>query len=258
VAQSSEPDLARYAEAARRADESGCVCTVTESPFGAGHYDNLDEMPAAAVGVSLGCGNPLAVAELRDGDTVLDLGSGGGLDVLLSARRVGPTGHVFGLDATVEMVELARRNATRAGVSNVQFLHGTIEHIPLDDESVDVVISNCVIVLSADKNAVFGEIARVLRPGGRVGISDIVRHGDGDGTPMVVDCAASAITIEDYEAALRRAGLVHVTIHPTDALGGGLTNAIVKAVKPRVAVRAADSPAVEPDTYLVERRSDRV
>ena len=242
-----DPGLARYAEAARRADESGCVGTVNESPFGAGHYDNLDEVPAAAVRVSLGCGNPLAVAELRDGDTVLDLGSGGGLDVLLSARRVGPGGHVYGLDATVEMVELARRNATAAGVSNVQFLHGSIEHIPLDDGSVDVVISNCVIVLSTDKDAVFAEIARVLRPGGRVGITDIVRQGDHDGTAPAVDCGERAITTDAYQAALWHAGLTQVSIQPTDPLGGGLHNAIIRAAKPRIHVRPmepGDWPAV--------------
>jgi arsenite methyltransferase len=248
VAQSGESDLARYVAAARRVDAGGCACTTDQSSFGAGHYDNLDDLPDLAVRASLGCGNPTAVADLRPGDVVLDLGSGAGLDVLLSARRVGPTGHVYGLDASIEMVELARRNIADAGVPNVELLHGTIERIPLDDGSVDVVISNCVIVLADEKDTVFAEIARVLRPGGRVGISDIVRHGDRDGTPSVVDCAASAITIEDYEAALRRAGLVHVTIDPTDALGGGLTNAIVKAVKPPVSVRAmqtTDWPAVE-------------
>ena len=242
-----DPALARYAEAARRASEGACVCS-NGSPFGADHYESVDEVPAAAVRVSLGCGNPLAVAELREGDTVLDLGSGGGLDVLLSARRVGPTGHVYGLDATAEMVELARRNATEAGASNVRFLHGTIEHVPLDDSSVDVVISNCVIVLSSDKDAVFSEIARVIRPGGRVGISDIVRHGDHDGTAAAVDCGDRAITVEQYRAALWRAGLTRVSIQPTDALGGGLHNAIVQAAKPRVHVRPMerdDWPAVQ-------------
>jgi ubiquinone/menaquinone biosynthesis C-methylase UbiE len=146
-----------------------------------------------ALGASLGCGNPTAVADLQPGEVVLDLGSGAGLDVLLSARRVGPTGFVYGLDATVEMVELARRNVADAGVQNVGLLHGTIEHIPVDDGSVDVVISNCVIVLTDDKPVVFAEITRVLRPGGRVCISDIIRHGDDDGTPLVVDCAARAL-----------------------------------------------------------------
>ena len=221
-AEQRDPMLARYADAARRAGDGGCVCAADGSPFGAGHYDELDDLPAAAVRVSLGCGNPTAVADLHEGDTVLDLGSGGGLDVLLSARRVGPTGFVYGLDATAEMVELARRNATEAGVGNVEFLHGTIDHVPLEDASVDVVISNCVIVLATDKDAVFAEIARVLRPGGRVGISDIIRHGDDDGTAPAVDCAGRAITVADYAAKLRRAGLTDVSVQPTDPLGGGL------------------------------------
>jgi L-amino acid N-acyltransferase YncA len=241
-----DPVLSRYADAARRADETGCACAADGSPFGAGQYDDLDDVPAAAVRVSLGCGNPLAVAELGEGDTVLDLGSGGSLDGLLSARRVGPTGHVYGLDATLEMVELARRNAAAAGASNVEFLHGTIEHVPLDDESVDVVISNCVIVLSTDKDAVFTEIARVLRPGGRVGITDIIRDGEQGGT-AAVDCGDRAITVDDYRAALWRAGLTQVSIRPTDPLGGGLHNAVIQAAKPRVHVRPmepGDWPAV--------------
>jgi SAM-dependent methyltransferase len=224
--------LARYADAARRGGTDGCVCSPDGSPFGAGHYDDVSQMPPAAVRASLGCGNPTTVAELRPGDTVLDLGSGGGLDVLLSARRVGPTGLVYGLDATREMVDLARRNASDAGVSNVEFLDGTIEHIPLDDASVDVVISNCVIVLSDDKDVVFAEIARVLRPGGHLGVSDIVRVAGDDASPCAVDCAATAITVDTYEDALRRTGLALVSIEPTEPLGGGLSNAIVKATKP--------------------------
>jgi L-amino acid N-acyltransferase YncA/SAM-dependent methyltransferase len=243
----SDPMLARYADAARRAGDEGCACAADASPFGAANYGELDGMPAAAVRVSLGCGNPTAVADLHDGDTVLDLGSGGGLDVLLSARRVGSTGFVYGLDATAEMVELARRNATESGVGNVEFLLGTIDHVPLEDASVDVVISNCVIVLATDKNAVFAEIARVIRPGGRVGISDIIRHGDDDATEPAVDCAGRAITIADYDAKLRSVGLTDVSIRPTDPLGGGLHNAIIRATKPPVALRAMepeDWPAV--------------
>ena len=246
-AEQRDPTLARYADAARRAGDGGCGCAADDSPFGAGHYDELDGMPATAVRVSLGCGNPTAVAELHEAETVLDLGSGGGLDVLLSARRVGSTGFVYGLDATDEMVALARRNAAEAGAGNVEFLHGTIDHVPLGDASVDVVISNCVIVLATDKDAVFAEIARVLRPGGRVGISDIIRHGDDDDTVPTVDCAGRAITIADYAAKLRRAGLADVSIQPTDALGGGLHNAIIRATKPSIAVRAmepGDWPAV--------------
>jgi L-amino acid N-acyltransferase YncA/predicted O-methyltransferase YrrM len=244
-----DPTLARYADAARRAGDGGCVCAADGSPFGAGHYHELDGMPDAAVRVSLGCGNPTAVVELHEGETVLDLGSGGGLDVLLSARRVGPSGFVYGLDATDEMVELARRNAAEAGVgnANVEFLLGTIDKVPLGDASVDVVISNCVIVLATDKDAVFAEIARVLRPGGRVGISDIVRHGDDDETAPTVDCAGGAITVADYAAKLRRAGLTDVSVQPTDPLGGGLSNAIIHATKTAVAVRAMepeDWPAV--------------
>ena len=167
MSETTDPLLARYADAARRVDAGDACdgCAATDGPFGAGNYDDLAGLPDAAVRVSLGCGNPIAVADLQPGDTVLDLGSGGGIDVLLSARRVGPTGFAYGLDATVEMLELARRNAAEAGATNVEFLHGSIEEIPLDDASVDVVISNCVIVLSGDKDATFCEIARVLRPG---------------------------------------------------------------------------------------------
>jgi L-amino acid N-acyltransferase YncA/predicted O-methyltransferase YrrM len=216
------------------------------SPFGACHYGDLTAMPAAAVRASLGCGNPTAVADMRSGDVVLDLGCGGGLDALLSARRVGPSGFVYGLDASAAMTDLARRNAEQAGVSNVEFLDGAIERIPLGRGSVDVVVSNCVVVLSADKRAVLNEIARVLRPGGRVGISDIVRTGHDD-TACAVDCAATAMTVDDYEDSLRDAGLGLVTIEPTDALGGGLSNAIVKASKPPMTTRAMtadDWPAV--------------
>src|SRR5262245_13705718 len=203
---STDPGLDRYVEAARRAARGGCVCE-PESAFGAHHDDDTTAMPVAAINASFGCGNPTAVVELHEGDTVLDLGSGGGLDVLLSARRVAPTGRVYGIDATAEMVGLARTNAAASGITNVEFLHGRLEHVPLPDQSVDVVISNCVLVLTQDKDAVFDEIARVLRPGGRIGIGDIVRTGDAHDDSATVDCAAGAVTIDDYEDTLRRAGL---------------------------------------------------
>jgi arsenite methyltransferase len=244
----TDPVLTRYADAARRVAQQGCRCEPDGSPFGAGHYTDLDGLPTAAVRASLGCGNPTAVVDIRAGDVVLDLGSGGGLDVLLSARRVGPSGFVYGLDATTEMIELARRSAAEAGVHNVEFLRGTIDHVPLDDESVDVVISNCVIVLAADKDAVFAQIARVLRPGGRLGLSDIIRHGPDDGSAPGVDCGGDAITAADYEAALRRVGLSDVAVQPTDRLGGGLYNAIIRAVKPRTGVRP-----MEPDDWPAVR-----
>jgi L-amino acid N-acyltransferase YncA len=249
MAAPTDPVLARYAEAARRVDAGDACdgCSAGDGPFGAGNYDDLAGLPDAAVRVSLGCGNPLAVADLQPGDTVLDLGSGGGIDVLLSARRVGANGFAYGLDATVEMLDLARRNAADAGATNVEFLHGSIEQIPLEAASVDVVISNCVIVLSGDKGATCSEIARVLRPGGRVGISDIVRAGPDDGTPTGVSCAEGAMTPAAYEDALRVAGLARVRVTLTDAIGAGLSNAAIRATKPSVDIRpmgAHDWPAV--------------
>ncbi|HEX8938614.1 MAG TPA: arsenite methyltransferase [Candidatus Limnocylindrales bacterium] len=204
------------------------------SPF----YSSLElaDVPDAAVLASLGCGNPIAVAELRPGETVLDLGSGGGIDVLLSARRVGPTGRAYGLDMTPEMLELARRNAAAAGLDNVEFLAGEIERIPLPDASVDVVISNCVVNLAADKTAVFREVARVLRPGGRVGLTDIVAADEL--TPAeraargsYAGCIAGALSFAEFEAGLAAAGLTDVEVRPTHGVADGMYSAIVRATK---------------------------
>jgi arsenite methyltransferase len=244
---------ARYAEAALavlgRGDTAsdataGCcspaVMTDPADPaWGQLLYDATDRaaLPDAAVLASLGCGNPTAVAELRPGEVVLDLGSGGGIDVLLSASRVGPTGFAYGLDMTDEMLELARRNAAEAGATNVEFRKGRIESIPLGDASVDVVISNCVINLSTDKAAVLGEIARVLRPGGRIGISDVVADDalspdDRAERGSFVGCIAGALSFAEYRAGLEAVGLGDISIRPTHSVGGGLHGAIVKATKP--------------------------
>ena len=194
------------------------------------------EVPEAVVLASLGCGNPTAVAELREGEVVLDLGSGGGLDVLLSARRVGPTGKAYGLDMTDEMLELARRNAATAGVGNVEFLKGYMEEIPLPDESVDVVISNCVINLSVDKAKVFAEIGRVLRPGGRLGVTDVVASDDL--TPQeraergtYAGCIAGALSFSEYRAGLELAGFRDVEVEATHESVDRMYSAIVRASK---------------------------
>ena len=206
---------------------------------------DLDRLPAAAAEGSLGCGNPVAVAELRPGEIVLDLGSGGGIDVLLSARRVGPTGFAYGLDMTDEMLALARANAAEAEAGNVAFLKGYMEDIPLPDASVDVVISNCVINLSEDKKSVFVEIARVLRPGGRVGVTDVIaddaltpeqRHERGSW----VGCIAGALSFTEYRHGLESAGLVDVEITPTHQMATtadsivvvGVHSAIIRARRP--------------------------
>ena len=218
----------------------GCCSPATAGgPFGAAFYDATERavLPDAATLASLGCGNPTAVADLRPGETVLDLGSGGGIDVLLSARRVGPTGRAIGLDMTPEMLELARRNAAEAGAANVEFVEGTIEAIPLLSASVDVVISNCVINLAADKSAVLDEIARVLRPGGRMGVSDVVARDDL--TPdqraergSFAGCIAGALSFEEYERGLIAAGLTDVSVRPTHEIADGMFAAIVRATKP--------------------------
>jgi arsenite methyltransferase len=229
----------KYAEAATGA---GCGCgdggCCADGEFGSTLYDisQRAELPDAAVLASLGCGNPTAVADLRAGETVLDLGSGGGIDVILSAKRVGPTGHAYGLDMTEEMLELARRNADEAGIANVTFLQGLIEEIPLPDASVDVVISNCVINLSTDKPSVLREIGRVLRPGGRIGISDVVAEDRLEPEQRAergsyVGCIAGALSTSEYADGLRAAGFEDVSVAFTHEVADGMHGAIVKAVK---------------------------
>jgi len=228
---------ARYAEAARQAS-SGACCSSEPETYGAEFYSALEraELPDAAVMASLGCGNPIAVAELHEGERVLDLGSGGGIDVLLSARRVGPTGRAIGLDMTDEMLALAERNAAEAGATNALFVKGHIEDIPLPAGSVDVVISNCVINLAADKAAVFREIARVLRPGGRMGVTDIVAEdrltpAERAERGSYVGCIAGALSVSEFRAGLEAAGLVDVSITPTHDVADGMISAIIKARK---------------------------
>jgi arsenite methyltransferase len=255
---------ARYAESARAVtgDGHGCGCGSgsccvdhTEGGrFGEALYDagQRGELPDAAVLASLGCGNPTAVADLNEGETVLDLGSGGGIDVILSAKRVGPTGVAYGLDMTDEMLALARQNARDAGVTNVHFLKGLIEHIPLSADSVDVVISNCVINLSTDKPAVLSEIARVLRPGGRLGISDIVADdrlaaAERAERGSYVGCIAGALSKAEYQAGLDAAGFEQVSVEFTHEVADGMHGAIVKAVKTTVPA-AKGLPVVEAAT----------
>jgi arsenite methyltransferase len=240
-----------------------CCTSVDENQPGAaaGLYaaDDRDALPETAVLASLGCGNPTAVAELRAGEVVLDLGSGGGIDVLLSARRVGASGKAYGLDMTEEMLALARRNAAEAGATNVEFLKGHIEAIPLPAGTVDVVISNCVINLSVDKPAVFAEAFRVLKPGGRLGVSDIV--AEDHLTPAeraergsYVGCIAGALSRAEYESGLASAGFTQVSVTFTHQVGDGLHSAIIRAT------RAAGAPATVPTSahreLPVVQRSD--
>ena len=251
---------ARDADAALGATTQDCCaddcCADAAQTFGPGLYSALerDELPEAAVLASLGCGNPIAIAELHPGERVLDLGSGGGIDVLLSAKRVGPTGRAFGLDMTDEMLALAQRNAAEAGATNVEFLKGHIEAIPLPGASVDVVISNCVINLAAAKPAVFREIARVLRPGGRVGVSDVVADDHLTAEERLArgsytGCIAGALSFAEYRASLESVGLTDVSITATHGVADGMHGAIVKARKPGGAVSAdaaADRTAAAP------------
>ncbi len=242
----------RYARAALMVTEvgttadccggGGCGPTAVDGAdgaFGAGLYepDQTSGLPRQAVLASLGCGNPLAVAELREGERVLDLGSGGGIDVLLSARRVGVTGFVYGLDMTDEMLALARATATRAGATNVEFVKGHIEDIPLPDATVDVVISNCVINLSVDKPAVLAQMFRVLTPGGRIGISDVVAEdqlsvADRADRGSYVGCLAGALSRNEYLDGLAAAGFVDADVTFTHEAAPGLHAAIIRATKP--------------------------
>ena len=250
----------KYGDAATRAAQgnrstcgggtSCCGGTQSTDPITRDLYDEVTTatLPEKAVLASLGCGNPTALAELRAGEVVLDLGSGGGIDVLLSARRVGSTGKAYGVDMTDEMLELARRNAAEAGVTNVEFLKGDIEALPLPDASVDVIISNCVINLSADKRRVLSEAFRVLRPGGRFAVSDVVVDGPVPADvrrsmELWVGCVAGALDVEQFEALLREVGFADVSIEPTrvyhaeDAAGflaeAGLDEQLVAAVDGR-------------------------
>lgn len=219
----------KYGEAARRVStgaEASCCsstcCGAAEDPITSNLYTDADTagLPEKAVLASLGCGNPTALAELHEGDVVLDLGSGGGIDVLLSARRVGPSGKAYGLDMTDEMLALARENQRKAGVENVEFLKGEIERIPLPDATVDVIISNCVINLSTDKERALAEAFRVLKPGGRFAVSDVVIKGEVPSQvrrsmELWVGCIAGALTEEQYLELLRRAGFEQIEVEPT-------------------------------------------
>lgn len=231
-----------YAAAAKAAPRccGGSVLDPSEvDVFGASRYEegDLGDLPPEVVAASLGCANPVAVADLSAGEVVLDLGSGGGIDVLLSARRVGPSGKAYGLDMTDEMLDLARENQTKSGVTNVEFLKGHIEAVPLPDSAVDVIISNCVINLSTDKGAVFAEAHRVLRPGGRLCVADVVTDGEA-ALPMTDDlaawagCLAGALTRVAYASALEEAGLTEITITDSHPVAGGFTSVLVRARRP--------------------------
>ncbi len=245
--QTADADLKRtirehYAERAVAASEArGCSCCCGSAPPAVPQdeiardlyaIDETSDLPAAAVLASLGCGNPTALADLRPGETVLDLGSGGGIDVLLAARRLGPEGKVYGLDMTDEMLALARENQVRAGVTNAEFLKGEIENIPLPDDSVDVIVSNCVINLSLDKDRVLREAYRVLKPGGRLAVSDIVFQGEVSLVPRSIlddveawaGCVAGALEEQDYLARLRAAGFVDAAVEVTNVYDGTPAN----------------------------------
>lgn len=218
----------KYGEAAKRAASGGTACCGDSAelcgcdPITENLYTEAEKgaLPEKAVAASLGCGNPTALAQLQAGETVLDLGSGGGIDVILSAQRVGPTGKAYGLDLTDEMLTLARENQKKAGVENVEFLMGAIENVPLPDNSVDVIISNCVINLSGDKDRVLAEAFRVLKPGGRLAISDVVVRGEVPASirksmELWVGCIAGALEENEYREKLARAGFASVDVEPT-------------------------------------------
>ncbi|SRR6266704_460399 len=242
TASTRDPIISRYSALARAALAGNAIAdcdpdAFADGRFGAAAYPDHAGVPEAALRASLGCGNPVAVADLRPGETVLDLGSGGGLDVLLSARRVGPSGIAYGLDGSTDMLALARANAARAGLANARFLHGHIEDIPLPGAAADVVISNCVISLSADKPRVLAEAFRVLRPGGRLGISDIIAGEDLESgrraaAEALVGCACGTLTRAGYTDALETAGFTAISITVTNDAGGGLHSAIIKALRP--------------------------
>jgi SAM-dependent methyltransferase len=257
----------KYGQAALRVASGGTSCCGPSSasacdPITSNLYERGEtaDLPEQAVSASLGCGNPTALAQLEPGETVLDLRSGGGIDVLLSAKRVGPTGKAYGLDMTDEMLALARENQRKAGVTNVEFLKGEIEHIPLPDASVDVVISNCVINLSADKDAVLAEAYRVLKPGGRFAVSDVVVRGEVPAelrrsVELWIGCVAGALEESEYRAKLAKAGFEEIAVEPTRiytaesardflagaglgdeaiaAMDGKFASAFVRARKPR-------------------------
>ncbi|HEX3960552.1 MAG TPA: GNAT family N-acetyltransferase [Trebonia sp.] len=251
---------ARYGELARAAAAGGqaidCEPAGDGGCFGAAAYDDVAGLPEGAVRASLGCGNPVAVAGLQPGETVLDLGSGGGIDVLLSARRVGVSGKAYGLDATPDMVRLARANAAAAGAGNAEFLLGGIEDIPLPGGHVDVVLSNCVINLSGDKPRVLAEAFRVLRPGGRLGVSDVIADEGADpalraAAEQRTGCVTGTVTAREYRRQLLAAGFTQVTITPVADAGGGLRSAIIQAVRPAAPAGVLIRPMLTADASQV-------
>jgi SAM-dependent methyltransferase len=239
----SDDIVGRYSRLARAAMAGDAITdcdgdAFDDGCFGAAAYSDDPAAPDAALRASLGCGNPVAVADIKPGETVLDLGSGGGLDVLLSARRTGPHGIAYGLDASTDMLTLARANTAQAGVRNARFLHGHIEDIPLPGDHVDVVISNCVINLSADKPRVLAEAFRVLRPGGRLGVSDVIADDAAEqarraATEKRVGCLAGTLTCREYHNLLTDSGFTGIRITATRPAGEGLHSAIIQAVKPQ-------------------------